>query len=268
MTLYTGYSFENTTRNSMIAKDPAKPGGSTTSARRSMQPTPRHRHGRLSISVIIPTFNRAPMLTATLESFAAQSLPKNRYEVVVVDDGSKDATPEICREFASRIQLKYLHIENSGISAAKNTGILASRGRILLFADDDDIADARLLEEHVKAHQQHPQENIAVLGYTTWAPRLSVTPLMHYITEIGRFLFAYGTLEDGQMLDFTYFWGGRSSCKRTFLAKHGVFNRQFRTIVEDMELGYRLSKFGFRVVFHRPAVSYMARPLSFEEFCD
>src|SRR5713101_6220581 len=218
-----------------------------------------------AISVIIPTFNRAAMLADTLESFAAQSIPTNRYEVVVVDDGSKDATPEVCRDFASRMQLRYLHIDNSGISAAKNTGILASRGRILLFADDDDIADNRLLEEHLKAHEQHPEENVAVLGYTTWAPTLPVTPLMRYVTEIGRFLFAYGDLKDGQTLDFTYFWAGRCSCKRSLLAKHGVFNRQFRAAgIEDIELGYRLSKFGFRVVFHRAAVSYMTRPLTFE----
>jgi len=51
------------------------------------------------------------MLSAALESFATQSIPKNRYEVIVVDDGSKDATPEVCGDFASRIQLKYLHIE-------------------------------------------------------------------------------------------------------------------------------------------------------------
>ena len=61
------------------------------------------------------------MLSATLESFAAQSIPKNRYEVVVVDDGSKDTTREMCRDFARRIQLKYLHIDNSGTSVAKNT---------------------------------------------------------------------------------------------------------------------------------------------------
>src|SRR6266513_5277989 len=219
------------------------------------------------ISVVIPTFNRAAMLSATLESLANQRLPKNRYEVVVVDDGSKDSTPNVCRAFASRMQLRYLHIENSGISAAKNTGILASRGKLLLFADDDDSADSHLLEEHLKAHQQHPEENVAVLGCTTWAPTLSVTPLMRYVTDIGHFLFAYGNLEDGQMLDFTYFWGGRSSCKQSFLAKHGLFNRQFHFGSEDIELGYRLSKFGFRVVFHRAAISYMARPLTFEAFC-
>lgn len=220
------------------------------------------------ISVIIPTFNRAAMLSATLESLAGQTLPTDQYEIVVVDDGSRDATPETCRGFASRMTVNYLHIENSGISAAKNAGILAARGRILLFADDDDIADSRLLEEHLKAHEQHPEENMAVLGYTTWAPILPVTPLMRYVTDIGRFLFAYGDLEDGQILDFTYFWGGRSSCKRSFLSKHGVFNSQFRFGAEDVELGYRLSHAGFRVVFHRAAVSYMARPLTFEDFCD
>ena len=253
----------------MIAEYQAKPGGSITSERQSAQLTPSDQPRRLSISVVIPTFNRAAMLAATLESFAAQTLPADQYEVVVVDDGSEDATSQVCRDFASRIQLKYLHIENSGTSVAKNTGILASRGRILLFFDDDDVADSRLLEEHVKAHQQHPEENVAVLGYTTWAPTLPVTPLRRYVTETGRFLFAYGDLKDGQMLDFTYFWAGRCSCKRSLLAKHGVFNRQFRAAgIEDIELGYRLSKFGFRVVFHRAAVSYMTRALTFEDFCD
>src|SRR5438874_11363627 len=222
-----------------------------------------------AISVIIPTFNRSAMLADTLGSFAAQSLPKNRYEVIVVDDGSKDATREVCRDFASRIELKYLHIDNSGTSAAKNTCVLASRGKILLFFDDDDIADHRLLEEHLKAHEHHQAENIAILGYTTWAPTLSVTPLMRYVTDIGGFLFAYGGLKDGQMLDFTYLWAGRCSCKRSFLAKHGVFNRQFRAPgIEDIELGYRLSKFGLRVVFHRAAVSYMTRAVTFDEFCE
>ncbi|PYL00959.1 MAG: hypothetical protein DME32_09880 [Verrucomicrobia bacterium] len=222
-----------------------------------------------AISVIIPTFNRAGMLANTLESFAAQSIPKNRYEVIVVDDGSKDATPKVCGDFASRIQLRYLHIDNSGTSAAKNTGVLASRGKILVFFDDDDIADHRLLEEHLKAHEQHRAENMAVLGYTTWAPTLSVTPLMRYVTDIGGFLFAYGDLKNGQMLDFTYLWAGRCSCKRSFLAKHGVFNRQFRAPgIEDIELGYRLSRFGLRVVFHRSAISYMTRAPTFEQFCD
>ncbi len=251
----------------MIAKSRAKLGKPATSRRRKRSIRGKQVK-RPRISVIIPTFNRAAMLSATLESFVAQNLPTDQYEVLVVDDGSEDATPEVCRDFAARMQLQYLHIDNSGTSAAKNTGILASQGRILLFFDDDDIADHHLLEEHLKAHKQHRAENVAVLGYTTWGPTVSVTPLMRYVTDIGRFLFAYGDLEDGQMLDFTYLWAGRCSCKRSFLAKHGVFNRQFRAPgIEDIELGYRLSRFGLRVVFDRAAISYMTRALNFDEFC-
>src|SRR5437764_13656538 len=113
------------------------------------------------ISVIIPTFNRAPMLSASLESFAAQSIPKNRYEVIVVDDGSKDATPNVCRGFASRMQIKYLHIDNSGTSVAKNTGILASSVKLLLFFADEDIADHRFLGEHLKVHNKYRTKNVA-----------------------------------------------------------------------------------------------------------
>ena len=220
------------------------------------------------ISVIIPTLNRQESLRTTLETLVDQSLAKDRYEIIVVNDGSSDATTKVCRSFAGQVDLRVVeHAENLGISAAKNTGILAARGRLLLFFDDDDAADRLLLEEHVKAHEQHPQENIGVLGYTTWAPTLTRTPLMRYVTDVGGFLFAYGNLKDGALLDFTYFWGGRSSCKRSFLAKHGVFNRQFRSIIEDMELGYRLSHFGFRVVFHRAAVSYMTRAVTLDDVC-
>jgi cellulose synthase/poly-beta-1,6-N-acetylglucosamine synthase-like glycosyltransferase len=219
------------------------------------------------ISVIVPTFNRAGMLEAALESLTNQSVPQNQYEVIVVDDGSTDTTSEVCKRFWSCMNLKYARIENSGISAAKSVGVAASSSPLLLFFDDDDIADQQLLQEHIKTHRANPQEGVAVLGYTTWAPTLAVTPVMEYVTGIGHFLFAYTDLEDGQILDFTYFWGGRSSCKRTLLAKHGVFNQQFRYIIEDIELGYRLSKFGLKVVFNRHAVSYMTRPITFDEFC-
>src|SRR5262245_58160245 len=137
----------------------------------------------LLISVVIPTFNRAELLRASLESLACQSLGPDRFEVVVVDDGSIDATRDVCVQLSPRMRLRYLHIENSGISAAKNLGIFAATGRILLFFDDDDVADQHLLREHLQSHRQHPEETVAVLGYTTWAPSLHVSELMHFVTE-------------------------------------------------------------------------------------
>jgi GT2 family glycosyltransferase len=223
----------------------------------------RHPH----ISVILPTSNRAALLEYALASLADQSTPIDQYEVVVVDDGSTDGTPGVCKRYAALMSLKYVRIANSGISAAKDQGILAAASPILLFFDDDDVADGHLLQQHLETHEEHPQENIAVLGYTTWAPTLRLTPVMEYVTDIGQFLFAYRDLEDGQLLDFTYFWGGRSSCKRSLLMRNGKFDRRFSSILEDIELGYRLSRKGLRVKFNRFAVNYMIRPVTFDSFC-
>lgn len=219
------------------------------------------------ISVVIPTFNRAELLNASLESLASQSLPKHEYEIIVVDDGSTDATHEICQAFSLRVRLKYFRIFNSGISAAKNLGIFASRGAILLFFDDDDIADRHLLRQHLESHESNRDEHIAVLGYTTWTPSLHVTEVMKYVSDIGQFLFCYNHLKDGQALDYTFFWGGRSSCKRSLLVKRGVFNQRIRFGSEDIELGYRLTKFGLKVIFNRKAVQYMNRAVTYDEFC-
>lgn len=226
----------------------------------------RSREVKPILSVVIPTYNRAALLHSALQSLVGQSLSKSLYEVVVVNDGSTDDTEEVCRGFANKIPLQYFYQENSGISAAKNLGVFASRGTIIFFFDDDDVAHGNLLAEHVRAHNERPEENVAFLGYTTWHRGLHVTPLMHYITEVGQFLFAYKALKHGQLLDFTYFWGGRTSCKRAFLVKHGVFNQDF-LFTEDIELGFRLSRHGLQVVHNRNAISYMLRPITFPDFC-
>ncbi|MEK6250797.1 MAG: glycosyltransferase [Actinomycetota bacterium] len=218
------------------------------------------------ISVVIPTYQRAPLLERSLESLTEQTLPRSQFEVVVIDDGSSDWTETICNRIAEEIQLRRLRIVNSGISAAKNLGLFVSRAPLVLFFDDDDTADPGLLEAHVEAHRAHPEENVAVLGYTTWAHELEVTPLMEYVTEIGQLLFAYHTVEDGDMRDHTYFWGGRSSAKRSFLAQHGSFHQDFPAIIEDIELGFRLAKHGLKVFHTRSARSYMLRAPAFDEF--
>ena len=218
------------------------------------------------ISVVIPTFNRSALLKQALQSLAAQRIPRSDYEVIVVDDGSKDDTFSVCRGFRPQLDVRYFRIENSGTSSAKNLGIFASIGKVLLFFDDDDVADPELLREHIEAHEAHPQENVAILGYTDWASSLPVSPVMDYVLNIGQLLFAYRSLKDGQALDSNFFWCGRTSCKRSLLVRHGIFNPDFRAM-EDVELGYRLSKFGLSVRFHRRCVSHMIRPLSYEEFC-
>jgi hypothetical protein len=219
------------------------------------------------ISVVIPTYQRAPLLERSLESLTEQTLPRSQFEVVVVDDGSSDWTQDVCARLAGDLPLRSFRIESSGISAAKNLGLFASEAPLVLFFDDDDIADPGLLEAHIEAHRSHPEENVAVLGYTTWAPELEISPLMEYVTEIGQQLFFYRSIEDGERLDHTYFWGGRTSCKRSFLAQHGSFDQDLPAM-EDIELGFRLAKEGLAVVHARSAKSFMVRPITFDEFAE
>jgi MoaA/NifB/PqqE/SkfB family radical SAM enzyme/GT2 family glycosyltransferase len=221
----------------------------------------------LPLSVVICTFNRAELLAKTLGSLVGQTLDKGQYEVIVIDDGSSDTTRECVESFTRILPVRYFFQKNAGLASARNHGIYTARGQIIFFMDDDDVASASLLEEHLATHRKFPGENYAVLNYTTWASDLTVTPLMHFIAEVGCFLFSYPYIKDGDVLDYTYFWGGRSSCKRSFLIEHGVFNPVFRFGCEDIELGYRLSHHGLKIIYNSRAVSYMNRAVGFDDFC-
>lgn len=202
-----------------------------------------------------------------LAAFVDQTLAPDEYEIIVVDDGSTDETPDLLREVRPPFTLRVRRVGHGGISVAKNVGTLAARAAIVLYADDDDEADRDLLAQHLHTHANHPGLNVAVLGYTTWSPELDVTLVMKYITEVGQQLFSYPSLRTSAKLDFQAFWGGRSSAKRQFLLEHGLFNPRFR-FLEDIEFGYRLSRSGFSVVFNEDASSRMMRGITYEEFCE
>src|SRR5204863_5645625 len=124
------------------------------------------------------------------------------------------------------------------------------------------------LEEHLEMHRRWPGPADAVLGYTALSSECNQDPFMRYVTHVGRQLFSYGAIEHGDVLDFTYFWGGRTSCKREFLLAHGVFNPAFQFGCEDIELGFRLAHRGLRVIHSRLARSTMVRSIDIEGFCE
>jgi len=219
------------------------------------------------ISAILCSYNRAALLRRALQALCTQSLAAEQFEVLLIDDGSTDDTAAVATEFQQLLPLRYIHQPNAGLAAAKNHGIEQARGPIVLFVDDDDVMDPDCLRQHLLSHAEHPQPQFAVLGYTDLLPEVARSPLMRYVTDSAGLLFCYGPLKHSDILDYRHFWGGRSSCKRSFLLEHGVFNPVFRFGAEDIELGYRLSTAGLQVVFNRQAISHMLRSLSFDDFC-
>lgn len=219
------------------------------------------------LSVVICTYNRAALLDKALGSLCKQTLPAHDFEVLIINDGSVDNTELVAAFYAAKLPLRHVYQRNAGLASAKNHGLFACRGDIVLFLDDDDIAAETLLEEHVKTHVEFPADHFAVLGYTGLSEEIRGNPLMHFVTEVGCFLFSYPSLKHGDALDYTYFWGGRSSCKRSLLLEFGVFNPIFRFGAEDIELGYRLSRAGLQVIYNKNAVSYTIRKIDFDAFC-
>lgn len=104
------------------------------------------------ISVIIPTFNRAPFLKKAIESVLSQAYQD--FELIVVDDGSGDDTVNTVSFYAGRA--RYIKQENKGVSAARNLGIKKSSGEFVAFLDSDDWWDREKLAVQVAEMQQNP----------------------------------------------------------------------------------------------------------------
>jgi GT2 family glycosyltransferase len=143
---------------------------------------------------------------------------------------------------------------------------MLARAEIVVLFDDDDRPAPDLLAEHLAAHAAHPEERVAILGYTEWAPELEVTPLMHFLTDVDKLLFAYGNLVDGQRLDWRGFWEGRLSCKRSLLMRHALHDQRLVYSI-DVEMAWRLAPLGLEVRYHEAARSHMARPIDLAQFC-
>lgn len=104
-------------------------------------------------SVIIPTHNRAAYLDLTLCSYLACPA-KSSFEIIVVDDGGSDDTLAVVERYASDLQIQLVRRDQGGRAAARNTGIAAARGEVLIFADDDRIVAPQFVEAHLSAARQ------------------------------------------------------------------------------------------------------------------
>ena len=93
----------------------------------------------IGISVIVPIYNTKPYLKECVDSILKQEV-EVPFEVLLVDDGATDGCAEMCDEFAAKDKrVRVFHQENQGLSAARNTGIDAARGRYYAFVDSDDV---------------------------------------------------------------------------------------------------------------------------------
>lgn len=121
------------------------------------------------VSVIIPAYNYAPFVEEAISSVRAQNY--SNIEIIVVDDGSTDATPEL---LSDREDIIYLRQDNQGLSAARNRGIEAARGKYLQFLDADDTLGHQSIQRRVTFLEAHPQYSAVMCRaaeFRRWARR-------------------------------------------------------------------------------------------------
>lgn len=112
-----------------------------------------------AISVVAPTYRRPRLLAELLESLVAQTLPSERFEVIIVDDGSGDETLDVLAQWRAKgvLQLRFESQENSGPAAARNRGFRMARAPLVAFIDDDCAAEPGWLEAHLAFMRTHPE---------------------------------------------------------------------------------------------------------------
>ena len=128
------------------------------------------------VSVIIPTYNRAAMVTEAVESVLAQK--EVDFELIVIDDGSTDETEERLSVYG--LSLKYYRQENEGVSSARNRGLELSTAPLVSFLDSDDLWLPSKLRIQLKYMAEHPEIQICQTEEIWWRNGRRVNPKQHH----------------------------------------------------------------------------------------
>ncbi len=229
------------------------------------------------LSVVIPTRNRPGLLREYFECLVKTDIRGLSFEHVVVDDGGTPETGDVIREAKEKypfLVIRYFRQEPMGPGEARNLGISESRGRIIAFWGDDFRPSENLLRQHLEFHERYPAFGAGLLGMTKWDPGVDVTPFMEYITteDSGGAQFANEYLlkrysnrfirEDG------FFYTSNISVKTGFLTRYGRFYGDIfkEAMLEDIELGIRLSRAGLRLFFDPGAFGFHKHAITIREF--
>jgi glycosyltransferase involved in cell wall biosynthesis len=213
-----------------------------------------------TISVVIPTFNRRERLARVLRSLAEQDV-EAAFEVVVISDGSTDGTEEYLRSGGLPLPVKPLFQRNRGPAAARNNGVERASGELVIFLDDDVVAEPGLLQAHLRAHRRWGGRAVVI------GPMLN--PVDHAMSpwiawEQAMLHKQYDDMRDGKYgATARQFYTGNASVRREHLLEAGGFNSRFRR-AEDIELAFRLDDMGLTFHFAADAQGFHYAERSYE----
>ncbi|NJD60840.1 MAG: hypothetical protein C3F13_06900 [Anaerolineales bacterium] len=207
------------------------------------------------ISVIVPAYNSQNTISSCLSGLLDQTNLDDSYEIIVVDDGSKDKTKEIIESYPG---VRYLQITHGGPSAARNAGANVAAGEILAFTDADCIPSQEWLSQLILPFQD--PEIVGVKGaYRT-----------HQSSIVSRFVqleyeSKYLRLQRQKYIDFVDTHS--AAYRKDIFIENGGFDTNFKVAsVEDQEFSFRLARKGYRMVFKPSAIVYHQHDKNLQEY--
>lgn len=206
------------------------------------------------ISIVIPTYNRLPILKKCLLALENQTITNNKvsqYEIVIVDDGSTDQTLAWLAENQPQLpHVKIYQQNHQGAAAARNLGVKNAQGDTMIFIDSDLVVTENFIQAHADALVDGEQ-------------KLKCDRLFTYGAVINTNNFEEPTSEPYKITDFSaaYFATGNVAIARKWLEEAGLFDTGFQLYGwEDLELGVRLKKLDLKLIKCPAAVGYHWHP--------
>ena len=206
-----------------------------------------------TVAVIVPCWNEATTVAATCESLLALDYPKDKLEIVLVDDGSTDATPSAMARFADNPQIRILRKENGGKHTALNAGIAATTAEFIGCLDADSFVDPEALKEIIPCFAR---EQVAAV-----TAAMSIHKPTNLLQHMQNAEYTFGitlrhTLSSINGLYVTP--GPFSFYRRSILEKVGEFRHGHQT--EDMEMALRIQRAGYEIENAPKARVYTTSP--------
>ncbi|OGC81004.1 hypothetical protein A2943_00310 [Candidatus Adlerbacteria bacterium RIFCSPLOWO2_01_FULL_51_16] len=208
-----------------------------------------------SVSIVVPCFNEEPTLAKTIYSLLSLRYPKEKLEVIVVDDGSTDNTRAIGERFAqTHQQVRFFHKENGGKYTALNLGIKESGSELVGCLDADSFVAPDALCEVIKRFEEHPETHAVVPAMHVYKPR-RILELMQ-AAEYTFGIFIKRTFDN--LTAISVLPGPFSIYRREMFDRIGFFRHAHNT--EDMEIAFRMHAHGLKIRNSHTASVYTTVP--------
>ncbi len=212
------------------------------------------------ISIVIPTYNRPERLKSCLDSITGLNYSKERFEVIIVDDGSKNPLDTVVKPYQQQLNLTLIRQKNAGPAAARNTGANTAKGQYLAFTDDDCTLDKNWL---VALENGFSQTSNALLGGKT-INALPNNPYSSASQLLIDYLYDYYNQKSAQA---TFFASNNFALSRELFEKVGQFDVTFPLAAgEDREFCDRWLFNGYSLYYVPEAIIYHSHYLSLAKF--